>query len=120
MFSSPKKEEKPLTYWEKLKVEKEIEAKKKFNALMSRRMSEQTSGSGYEEGTTKFAGASVQSRSRVGSVKDNYGADKPNRGFAALSGKKIGFAGGFKKDKENLGLSGSKGISSGPKRPLGF
>jgi hypothetical protein len=121
-------EAKPLTYWEKRALEKQAEAKKKMNVMMSRRSAEASSGSGgsgYSSGTAKFASGAVQSRSRVGLSGSDEGESNPfnplkkEAGFAKKMSKGGSFAQNLGGDKKDLDSNGGR-MGGAPKRPLGF
>ena len=119
------KDEKPLTYREKVKAEKMAEQKKKINVFLSRRSGEEGL-TGYQTSRSAFAGGEVESRSRVSLVG---GTTEGEVGRAAV-GKvrsRLGFAKGmygstktgFAQKSDYASASGTSG-SKPPSKPLGF
>ncbi len=119
------KEEKPLTYREKVEAEKMAEQKKRVNIYLTRHGGEEAT-TGYQTSRSAFAGGEVESRSRVSLVggitegevgRAAVGKVRNQLGFAKgkYGSTKTGFA-----QKSDYASASGNAASKPPSKPLGF
>jgi hypothetical protein len=126
--------EKHFTKSEMEKIMKADELKRRVNASLSRRSSEEGQ-TGYESGTTQFAGGAVRSRSRVGALRQRPESGLPETPFSRK--KSLGIASGppaqavsgfaKKENQAEKGFAGQAGAKDNkmkhfnpPNRPIGL